>query len=528
MEPETPLSPTPGDDAQGSEISQQTALLWVIPHRQFDLGEISEQLQARGYRVHCCLPGESRNLDAAVRVLQADLFATFRQLRLEYQADPRPTLVLAGSLEQEIAALDFVGASSDIVRAPYPVELINFRLGRMLQQPAPPARIDALQLQDALTGLPNRRRIEALLKDFILADGSHDCRAVVLFDLDRFKAVNDRYGRAKSDAVLHEFALLMQRGAAPGDRYGRFGGDEFIGLVSRYDEQTVIKDVESLLKRVGLHDFLVQDGSTGTVRVAVTASAGIAFVQLGASPEEPLADADHALHEAKRRGRNRLVVFEAAKEGGAEAGTAPAVARNRDLKIERFRSVARVLNDRMAELAARFAQNLIEDARREPNLDDLTGLANRRHFDRRLGREIERHVKYQRPLTIALMDLDHFASVNLTFGYPTGSHLLGRFAQLATGCVRADDWIARCSGDVFCLVMQDTALEAGARVAERIRRTLESTEFKSLDQRPLRLTVSVGVAQWSESLGDPLWLLQNAGAAVGRAKQAGGNRVGLG
>jgi two-component system cell cycle response regulator len=123
------------------------------------------------------------------------------------------------------------------------------------------------------------------------------------------------------------------------------------------------------------------------------------------------------------------------------------------------------------------------------------------------------------------MDLDEFHDINATFGYPSGDRALRQFAEVALGCVRSLDWIARYGGDEFCVVMPDTELEDGVQVAERIRAAVEATEIWSLDQRPMVLTVSVGVAQWSADLDGVVRLTEKASSAALEAKNAGRNRV---
>lgn len=488
-----------------------TPVVWVIPRPEFDLADIPEQLAARGYSVLRCLPGASANVEAALRVLQADLFPDVHQLRNEYESDAKPTLIIAGSREQELPVIEFLSGTGDVAVGPLPLELLVFRLTRLLAHATGLVRLEALRNEDPLTGLLNRTRLVSCLTEAVSAQEFAGSRAVVMFDIDHFKRINDTYGHLAGDLVLREFSALLQAGAPAGDRFGRLSGNEFVWLMTRYDQESAIGDVQELLKRVAEHHFVTQN------LPRVTASAGMTFMQRQADGVAVLRDAGQAMYEAKSRGRNQPVIFDQWKTS--------ALADDKDLNVEHFKNVTRVLTERVTTAVTRFGESLVEEARREARHDALTKLHNRRYFDSRMGREIERAIGNGRPLTIALMDLDKFHDINATFGYPSGDRALRQFAEVALGCVRSLDWIARYGGDEFCVVMPDTELEDGVQVAERIRAAVEATAIRSLDQRPVVLTVSIGVAQWSADLDGIVGLTEKASAAVLEAKNAGRNRV---
>jgi len=495
-----------------------TLVVWVIPRPEFDLADIPEQLAARGYGVLQCLPGASANVDAALRVLHADLFPDIQQLRKEYESDTKPTLIIAGSWEQELRVIEFLSGTGDVAVGPLHLELLVFRLTRLLDRATGVVRLEALRNEDPLTGLLNRARFLSCLTELVGVQESGGSRAVVMLDIDNFKRINDVWGHAVGDEVLRQVSALIQAGAPAGDRFGRFGGDEFTWLMTRYDQETAIRDVQELRKRVAEHHFVATNGAVSQpLQARVTVSAGMTFVQRQADGLDLLRHADQAVYEAKGSGRNQLVVYDQWKTS--------ALAEDKDLNVEHFKNVTRVLTERVTTLVTRFGESLVEEARREATHDALTMLHNRRYFDSRMAREVERAVGAGRPLTIALMDLDKFHDINATFGYPSGDRALRRFAEVALGCVRSLDWIARYGGEEFCLVMPDTELEDGVQVAERIRAAVEAVEIRSLDQRPVVLTVSIGVAQWSADLDGIVGLTEKASAAVLEAKSAGRNRV---
>ncbi|MFT3663610.1 GGDEF domain-containing protein [Piscinibacter sp.] len=518
---------------------EATTIAWVLPHADFDDEAAFEPLRAHGVRVLPCAAGAALPAEAGVRVLRCALFGDARRLRREYLLDARPTLIVADTAEQEAEALEFLKARDDVVRGLHPVELLLLRLARLLKHAGGEARLHSLQFTDELTGLANRKRWQALLTQALAAsDAPDECRAVVLFDLDHFKQINDRFGHQAGDQVLRESAALLLDALAPGDRLARWGGEEFAALLTRYDRATIAADVQRMLQRLAEHVFVApaaggsgferlvnrfDDSAAAPLdgepmqRIAVSASAGLAFVRERSSFADLMSQADVALYEAKSRGRNRLVSYEALQDGaGGE---------ERDLYVRHFENVTRVLTERMTTLVTNMGRSLVEAARREANQDALTQLHNRRYFDARLAREVETAHKRGRALSLALIDLDHFHDVNATYGYPSGDQVLRRFAEIARHGVRLTDWLARYGGEEFCLVMPDTDRATAERVAERVRAQVAAAEILSVDQRRVALTASVGVAQLGAG-DDPLTLVQRASEAVLSAKRAGRNRLG--
>ncbi len=435
---------------------EATTIAWVLPHEGHDDEAAIAALRAQGLRVLACASGAALPAEAGVRVLRAELFGDARRLRREYLLDARPTLIVVATAEQEAATLEFLKARDDVVRGLQPLELLLLRLARLLKHAGGEARLHSLQFSDELTGLANRKRWQALLAQELAEPAGAECRAVVLFDLDHFKQINDRFGHQTGDQVLRESAALLLETLAPGDRLARWGGEEFAALLARYDRATVVADVQRMLQRLAGHAFLAP-AATGSgferlvnrfddtapapldgeplQRMAVSASAGLAFVGERSTFADLMSQADVALYEAKGRGRNRLVSYESLQESsGGE---------DRDLYVRHFENVTRVLTERMTTLVTNMGRSLVEAARREANQDALTQLHNRRYFDARLAREVETARKHGRALAIAPIDLDHFHNVNASFEYPSGDQALRRFAEIARHGVRLTDWLAR-------------------------------------------------------------------------------------
>jgi diguanylate cyclase (GGDEF)-like protein/PAS domain S-box-containing protein len=160
--------------------------------------------------------------------------------------------------------------------------------------------------------------------------------------------------------------------------------------------------------------------------------------------------------------------------------------------------------------------------------DTLTGLANRRKFQDRYELERLRQARLGLPLTLILVDVDHFKQVNDVWGHIVGDVCLKAVANLLAGHLRPIDLVARFGGEEFLVLLSDANAAEGAMVAEKLRRALES---KSIDtglaaQPTLQITASFGVTTLLPSENIPLEaVIERADGAVYAAKRGGRNRV---
>jgi diguanylate cyclase (GGDEF)-like protein len=164
--------------------------------------------------------------------------------------------------------------------------------------------IDRLVLErdlDSLTEILNRRAFERLAGRRIADKKSHPL-ALVAFDIDNFKSINDRYGHAAGDAVLRQFGAILRAAVREKDVVGRIGGEEFVLLLPATDGKFAYRIAERF--RIAL-ESLRFDEIDATLRV--TTSAGIAAYRPGEGGAALLARADHLLYAAKRAGRNRVL-----------------------------------------------------------------------------------------------------------------------------------------------------------------------------------------------------------------------------
>ncbi|ANB23868.1 hypothetical protein A6F57_00750 [Alteromonas stellipolaris] len=162
------------------------------------------------------------------------------------------------------------------------------------------------------------------------------------------------------------------------------------------------------------------------------------------------------------------------------------------------------------------------------NIDGLTGIANRRLFDDTLQSDIQRNIRRKTPLSLLLIDVDHFKIYNDCYGHVAGDNVLIQVAEiLKKTCIGSDDVVARYGGEEFAVIMPFTDMSSALKVAERIRNNIEHAAivFKQ-SMYNSKLTISLGVSTMSFNHPiSPTELIQRADAALYLAKSLGRNRV---
>jgi two-component system, cell cycle response regulator len=158
--------------------------------------------------------------------------------------------------------------------------------------------------------------------------------------------------------------------------------------------------------------------------------------------------------------------------------------------------------------------------------DGLTQLFNHRTFQEHLVKEVERARRYHRPLSLLLMDIDHFKSFNDTYGHPVGDLVLKEISSCIRTSIRVNDLAARYGGEEFTVIIPETGEEGAMVIAERIRRTVEQHVIVSLD-RQLRVTISLGCATIPSHADGNQALIDSADKALYFSKEHGRNRTTL-
>lgn len=150
--------------------------------------------------------------------------------------------------------------------------------------------------------------------------------------------------------------------------------------------------------------------------------------------------------------------------------------------------------------------------------DDLTGLYNYRYLQKVLDLEIRRSERYRLSFSLIFIDLDRFKIVNDTRGHVTGSDVLRECARLLRQCVRDVDILFRYGGDEFTILLIESSQQNSAVVAERIRSTIETFHFQQESGHPLRLTATIGYANYPENATDKKSILEMADRAMYHGK----------
>lgn len=168
-------------------------------------------------------------------------------------------------------------------------------------------------------------------------------------------------------------------------------------------------------------------------------------------------------------------------------------------------------------------QKLKRQAELQAQTDYLTGLFNRRHFVELVESELQRAIRYRRPLTLLMIDIDHFKAVNDAWGHATGDVVLQKVAQLICGELRSIDIVARMGGEEFAAMLVETEGEDAVQTAERLCKAVAGAAIPVSDIDEIHITVSIGVSQRKGRPADFDRMLDEADRAMYQVKQAGRN-----
>ena len=210
---------------------------------------------------------------------------------------------------------------------------------------------------------------------------------------------------------------------------------------------------------------------------------------------------------------------------GLEAGADDYLTKpvNRPELVARLKTATRILE----------LEKSLKDANEEITIlsitDSLTGCYNRTFMDEQLPKEVKRAVRYNRPMSLIMVDIDHFKKVNDTYGHHAGDKVLKELVRSINRSIRSDvDWVARYGGEEFLAVFPETDFEGAEVIAERLRSDISQNTIQ-INEEKIRVTASFGVTGFtpSDSLKEVSYeaMINMADRSLYQAKEEGRNRV---
>jgi len=207
---------------------------------------------------------------------------------------------------------------------------------------------------------------------------------------------------------------------------------------------------------------------------------------------------------------------DAIKAGAADFITKP-------LKLDH---VVFIINRVLESRSLRIKAQETEFYRELSNQDELTKISNYRHFNYVLQMEVERQLRYHRPLTLLVIDIDDFKKCNDTHGHLTGDLVLVKVASLLTAQIRSCDFVARYGGDEFTVILPEISGKEALAVCRRIMRSIAQGAFESFEKKVIGpLSVTIGIASFPENANESKDLIEKADQAMYAGKKSGKNCI---
>ncbi len=453
------------------------------------------------------MPGRILVVDdiaVSARMLSAKLVAEYYDVIV---AEDGPTaLRMAKANDPDVILLDVMMPGMD-----------GFEVCRRLKQDVDTAHIPVVMVT-ALTDLAERvRGLEAGADDFLAKPVDDAALLARVSSMIRLKRMVDQW-RMREEITARLGLLAAPVSLADDGRQGRI----FMIEASRADGEFL----RGILASEHAH-VVLDDGGGELLARAAAADPDVVVIGLGDDdPAESLrlvsqcrtSDATRYIPVVLVGGENDGEYFNKGLEIGANDYIVRPVDEGEFKARVRTQVRRKRYNDR---LQANFIQNLSLAL-----IDPLTRLHNRRYFSTHLVSVMRRAAASGKPVSLLIIDIDHFKRINDTHGHPAGDFALTEIAGIIARHVRGFDLSARYGGEEFAVVMPDTTVDIASVVADRLRERVEETsiELKELDTA-LSITISIGIAQ-SRASGDTAEaLIARADAALYEAKRQGRNRV---
>jgi diguanylate cyclase len=286
--------------------------------------------------------------------------------------------------------------------------------------------------------------------------------------------------------------------------------NETLGRNGKLTEADLEQIYETYLSQIKTTDRIDKVGSRVIVEIDDVMRLIGDALGMSASFEENLSGATSKLEAAREPNEIRAVVESLVKSTRA------------------MRDTNQALQDRLALSKTEISnlQQSLEAIRAESLTDPLTGLGNRKYFDRSIEAEVENALANGEPLSLLMFDIDHFKSFNDSYGHLTGDQVLRLVGMSLKQTIKGRDITARYGGEEFAVVLPNTALRQALTVADHIRRAVMAKELKKKSTGEIlgRVTISVGVSMLKPG-DDTDSLIERADACLYAAKRNGRNRV---
>ncbi len=185
-----------------------------------------------------------------------------------------------------------------------------------------------------------------------------------------------------------------------------------------------------------------------------------------------------------------------------------------------------ILNTLISQIAISLYNSILFDKLEKLSITDgLTGLYNHRHFQGYLDEKIREGQRYNHKLSVVMMDIDHFKTINDTYGHPFGDTILRKFASIIMQTIRDVDYAARYGGEEFVVVLPNTDTNGAFKIIERLRKKVEAVTFGDGDIEGVKITISIGVACFSEDAKNKQELIEHSDNALYYSKENGRNKT---
>ncbi len=292
------------------------------------------------------------------------------------------------------------------------------------------------------------------------------------------------------------------------------------------DDATQAQQINIKLQELGIY-VVVEGDPAKAVRLSEETDFDLIMVSAQLAKDDGIHFCTHLRSQEKTRNTPLLIII--------EDDNPDLLIKALDMGINDYLITPIDSNEVIARARIQIKRKKYQDAlqaSRQENIemsvkDGLTNLYNRRYFDMHIESLLNSSMQNGKPLSLMIIDMDHFKGVNDTYGHLSGDTILQQLAQRILANVRPSDLVARYGGEEFVVVMPSTDIKHAANVAERIRKVVEATEFNiPVEPGKLKKTISVGLA--AIAAGDtPHSLVERADKGLYHVKNTGRNKVAI-